>query len=163
MGNLCESTSIALDTFNQSNLLENFIRCLNFKVFGLEISISIGQSLLVISEDNATSWKFLAQHNQFLAELLNLDVQSQQHVLLRTLVAAIMANVPALLMPNFNKILTVLSKTIEIDQKKVLVALAGKLIEKGNGEGKEAEFDDVEGADEMEGNFISVFGMCWKF
>lgn len=36
--NLCESTSIALEYFNQSNLLENcFLRCLNCEIFGLDI------------------------------------------------------------------------------------------------------------------------------
>lgn len=36
--NLCESTSVALEYFNQSNMLENcFIRCLNCEIFGMEI------------------------------------------------------------------------------------------------------------------------------
>jgi HEAT repeat-containing protein 3 len=44
--NLCESTSIALEYFNQSNLLENcLIRCLNYEVFGLEI----GKFMKIIS------------------------------------------------------------------------------------------------------------------
>lgn len=35
--NLCESTSIALDCFNQSLLLQSFVRCLNHDVFGMDI------------------------------------------------------------------------------------------------------------------------------
>lgn len=35
--NLCESTSVALEYFNQSQLLESFVRCLDFEVFGLDI------------------------------------------------------------------------------------------------------------------------------
>lgn len=35
--NLCESTSIALDCFNQSLLLQSFVRCLNHEVFGMDI------------------------------------------------------------------------------------------------------------------------------
>lgn len=35
--NLCESTSVALDSFNQSSLLQSFIRGLNWNVFGLDI------------------------------------------------------------------------------------------------------------------------------
>lgn len=35
--NLCESTSVALEYFNQSQLLESFVRCLNYEVFGLDI------------------------------------------------------------------------------------------------------------------------------
>lgn len=37
MWNLCESTSIALQRFNQANILESFIRFLNFTVFGMDI------------------------------------------------------------------------------------------------------------------------------
>lgn len=35
--NLCESTSVALQHFNQANILENFVRFLNYTVFGIDI------------------------------------------------------------------------------------------------------------------------------
>lgn len=35
--NLCESTSVALDFFNQSQLLQSFVRCLDHEKFGMEI------------------------------------------------------------------------------------------------------------------------------
>jgi hypothetical protein len=35
--NLCESTSVALEFFNQSQLLQSFVRCLNHDIFGYEI------------------------------------------------------------------------------------------------------------------------------
>lgn len=35
--NLCESTSLALQHFNQTNILEGFIRFLNYTVFGMDI------------------------------------------------------------------------------------------------------------------------------
>lgn len=35
--NLCESTSIALENFNQTRVVESFLRCLNFNVFGYDI------------------------------------------------------------------------------------------------------------------------------
>lgn len=35
--NLCESTSVALQSFNQTNILESFIRFLNYAVFGIDI------------------------------------------------------------------------------------------------------------------------------
>lgn len=37
MWNLCESTSVALQRFNQANILESFIRFLNYTVFGIDI------------------------------------------------------------------------------------------------------------------------------
>lgn len=35
--NLCESTSLALEHFNQTNILHSFIRCLDYNVFGIDI------------------------------------------------------------------------------------------------------------------------------
>lgn len=35
--NLCESTPVALEYFNQSQLLQSFVRCLNYEVFGKDI------------------------------------------------------------------------------------------------------------------------------
>lgn len=35
--NLCESTSVALHHFNQTNILESFVRFLNYPVFGIDI------------------------------------------------------------------------------------------------------------------------------
>lgn len=35
--NLCESTSVALDSFNQSQLLESFVKCLDWNVYGKDI------------------------------------------------------------------------------------------------------------------------------
>lgn len=35
--NLCESTSVALQSFNQTNILESFIRFLNYAVYGIDI------------------------------------------------------------------------------------------------------------------------------
>lgn len=35
--NLCESTSVALQHFNQANILESFVRFLNYTVFGIDI------------------------------------------------------------------------------------------------------------------------------
>lgn len=35
--NLCESCECALEFFNQSQLLQSFVKCLNYEVFGMEI------------------------------------------------------------------------------------------------------------------------------
>ena len=35
--NLCESTSVALEVFNQTRIIESLLRCLNYKVFGYDI------------------------------------------------------------------------------------------------------------------------------
>lgn len=41
--NLCESTDIALECFNQSQLLQSFVRCLNYEVFGMDIGELSGE------------------------------------------------------------------------------------------------------------------------
>lgn len=43
--NLCESSATALEFFNQSQLLQSFIRCLNWNIFGLDI----GECLIVVN------------------------------------------------------------------------------------------------------------------
>lgn len=35
--NLCESTSVALQHFNQTNILESFVRFLNYTIYGIDI------------------------------------------------------------------------------------------------------------------------------
>lgn len=141
--NLCESTTVALESFNQSQLLQSFVRCLNYEVFGMDIgksanppsdleinlkifflAISVGQCLLVISEDNATAWRILADTD--LTTLLSIEGDFQA-VMLRTVVAGIMSNVPVLLMQNLTKIIEALGKTIEINHRSVLNEITSKL------------------------------------
>jgi HEAT repeat-containing protein 3 len=71
--NLCESTSVALECFNQSQLLQSFVRCLNYEVFGMDIAISVAQCLLVISEDNAAAARILANYGTEFQSLLKID------------------------------------------------------------------------------------------
>lgn len=89
---LCESTSVALECFNQSQMLHFFVKCLNFEVFGMEIAISCSQCLLVISEDNSAAWKVLAHFGADFQSLLRIDGDFQS-VLLRTVTAGIMVTV----------------------------------------------------------------------
>ncbi|KAI9578123.1 hypothetical protein GQX74_014017 [Glossina fuscipes] len=49
---LFESAPYAVDIFNQTVLMESFIRCLDFSVYGLNIAISVAQFFLVVSENN---------------------------------------------------------------------------------------------------------------
>lgn len=146
--NLCESTSTALECFNQSQLLQSFVRCLSYEVFGLDIgklvvcnscwhhrvfifeifflAISVGQCLLVISEDNATAWKILANYGPDFNNILKVD-GSHQTVILRTVVAGVISNVPALLMQNLRAIVEALGKTIEINHRTVMGEITSKL------------------------------------
>lgn len=124
--NLCESTSLALECFNESKLLESFSKCLNYEVFGMEISLSMAQLLLVISEDNPKAWRTLVNFGSDFKTLLKVDGDFQA-VILRTAVAGVMANVPVLLMQNYGDIIEALSKTIEINHRTVLNELTSRL------------------------------------
>ncbi|CRK86711.1 CLUMA_CG000544, isoform A [Clunio marinus] len=146
--NLCESTSVALEYFNQSQLLQNFVRCLNYELFGMDIAISVGQCLLVISEDNAAAWKVLIDHNSDFQNLLKIDGDFQI-VMLRTLVAGIISNVPALLMQNLKLVIEALSKTIEINHRTVLNEITSKL-PLNETDGPQIEVIDEEMAEESE-------------
>ncbi|CAO1371804.1 unnamed protein product [Diamesa tonsa] len=138
--NLCESTSTALECFNQSQLLQSFVRCLNYEVFGLDIAISVGQCLLVISEDNAAAWKILANYGPDFNNILKVD-GNHQTVILRTVVAGVISNVPALLMQNLRAIVEALGKTIEINHRTVMGAITSKLPLAGN---QDAPIQDLE-------------------
>uniref|UniRef100_A0A182U2K3 SYO1-like TPR repeats domain-containing protein n=1 Tax=Anopheles melas TaxID=34690 RepID=A0A182U2K3_9DIPT len=122
--NLCESTSDALDAFNQSQLLENFVTFLNYNVYGLEI---VAQCLLVVSEDNSSSWRVLANHGSELTSLLAIDVVDNSSLMLRTLAAAIIGNVPVLLNSHTSQVLICVSKTLETNHRPALGNLTSML------------------------------------
>lgn len=87
--NLCESSTLALEAFNQSQLTGSFIRCLDHSIFGLDIAISVAQCLLVVSEGNQKIWNVLTQHVPEILSLLNVT-GNYGHQYLRTLGAGIL-------------------------------------------------------------------------
>ncbi|XP_065088985.1 HEAT repeat-containing protein 3 [Ochlerotatus camptorhynchus] len=124
--NLCESTSVALDSFNQSQLLESFVRCLDVSVYGKEIAVAVAQCLLVISEDNAASWRILSTFGNEISALLSQDGDNPS-VLLRTVAAGIIANVPALSATYLSQLFLALSKTLEVNHRTALNSVTSSL------------------------------------
>lgn len=128
---LCESTAVALDNFNQTRIVESFVRCLNYQQFGFDISIAVAQCMLVISEDNPAAWRVLSAFGADL--LVILAATSQQAtdenavVLLSTLAAGIMSNVPALAAPHFTLIFQTLSRTLDVNHRAALGSLTSRL------------------------------------
>lgn len=148
--NLCESTSVALEYFNQSNLLENcFVRCLNYDIFGMDISISVGQCLLVISEDNPVAWRILTKYAVDLKNILKIDQNQVQAAMLVTSVAAIMANVPELRAQFLKDIIEALSKILDINHRTLLNEITSKL-PLNNEQPSNVEVIDEEMTDETE-------------
>lgn len=152
--NLCESTSIALDNFNQSQLLPSFIRCLNYKIFGIEISIAVAQCLLVISEDNPNSWNILSNYVIDIVNILTIDESTESESLLRTLAAGILSNIPALCAAYSNQILLAISKTLDINHRLNLGQLTSKLPLNGIEEYHEMNNDDNRSINNDDNNSI---------
>lgn len=125
--NLCESTSVALETFNQSQLLRSFVKCLNYEVYGMDISVAVAQCLLVISEDNTAAWGILSEYTNDFLMLFQLPNTDYFHVLLRTVAASIVANVPGLCAAQTNQIMEALAKTLEINHRSVLSSITSQL------------------------------------
>lgn len=128
--NLCESTSLALDNFNQTpRIVESFLRCLNFNVFGFDIAVAVAQCLLVISEDNSTAWRLLSNYGQELVSLLSATSTEfdEAAILLSTLVAGIVSNVPALSGAHLGAILVTLSRTLDVNHRALLGDLTSSL------------------------------------
>lgn len=117
--NLCESTSTAVEMFNQTSLVEGFIRCLDFNVFGSDIAISVAQCLLVVSENNPKSWIALNEHVPNFLCLLTVT-GDYSHAYLRTLAAGILSNVPALAASYAGTILQALTEVLGTNHQTAL-------------------------------------------
>lgn len=122
--NLCESSPTALDFFNQSQLLQSFIRCLNWNIYGFDISIAVAQCLLVISEDNPSCWAVLGSTGCELSNVLQasnaeLSIASKKYALtkLQIITTGIISNVPALSATYFNQMFQTLSQTLSINHR----------------------------------------------
>lgn len=90
------------------------------------LAISVGQCLLVISEDNPTAWKVLADYGTVFQDLMRID-GDYKAAILRTVSAGVTSNVPVLSMQNLSLIMDSLSKTLEINHKTALNELTSRL------------------------------------
>ncbi|XP_075151544.1 HEAT repeat-containing protein 3 [Haematobia irritans] len=120
--NLCETASVAVDTINQTKLMESFIRCLDFNMFGLDIAISVAQCLLVVTENNPKSWLVLNQHVPNFLCLLSITGDYGQ-TYLRTLAAGILSNAPALAASYSGSILQALSEVLDANHQSAITTL----------------------------------------
>ncbi|XP_001359242.6 HEAT repeat-containing protein 3 [Drosophila pseudoobscura] len=124
--NLCESSPTATEAFNQSNFLRNLLLCLDYQKFGLEISISVAQLVLVVSENNSSSWNLLANAT-ILTELLKVTEGSHSLLYLSALAAGILCNVPACSSAYTREILGSLDKLLTIDTQAQLMGCKNEI------------------------------------
>ncbi|XP_043654573.1 uncharacterized protein LOC122620944 [Drosophila teissieri] len=112
--NLCESSPTATEALNQANFLSSLLMGFDYKKFGLEVAISVAQLVLVVSENNSSSWNVLASSN-ILPELLVVPTESYAQLYLNALAAGILCNVPACAAAHTREILNSLDKLLAID------------------------------------------------
>lgn len=155
LSNLCESTALALDPFNQTCIVSSFVRYLDAQRFGSDIALGVAQCLLVISEDNATAWRLLIGYRTELAGLLQplaADRRTDAAAnFLATLAAGIVSNVPALADGQTAAVFSVLQNTLAFDSRARLNALSSELPVTKLSKREQELFvlETVNGADEM--------------
>lgn len=87
----------------------------------------MAQCLLVISEDNPVSWRVLNNFSQDIAILITDIEQTQQNVVLRTVAAAILSNVPSLSITYINQIFETLNQALDINHRSLLGKLTSSI------------------------------------
>lgn len=80
----------------------------------------------MISEDNPTAWKVLADYGTVFQDLMRID-GDYKATILRTVAAGIASNVPVLSLQNLSLIMDVLSKALEINHRTVLNAITSRM------------------------------------
>lgn len=96
------------------------------KLINSILAISVGQCLLVISEDNPTAWRILSEYGTVFQDLMRIEGDFKA-VILRTVAAGITSNVPVLAMQNLSLIMDALTKTLEINHRTVLNEITSRL------------------------------------
>lgn len=82
--------------------------------------MAVAQCLLVISEDNPVAWRILNHSAQDIATLITNIERNEENVVLRTVAAAILSNVPSLATSYINQIFDTLNQAVNINHRKLL-------------------------------------------
>lgn len=80
----------------------------------------MAQCLLVISEDNPIAWRVLNSFAQDIVSLILHEQTNEKTIVLRTVAAAILANVPGLLSAHVNQIFETLNQALDINHRALL-------------------------------------------
>lgn len=90
-------------------------------------AVAVAQCLLVISEDNPVSWRVLNNFAQDIASLITNIERTQQNIVLRTVAAATLSNVPNLSMTYINQIFDTLNQALDINHRTLLGQLTSSI------------------------------------
>lgn len=151
LSNICESCSDALETFNNSHLLPIVVRCLDHETYGLEVSVAVAQLLLIVSEDNSSTWRAFHDAEPVLVALMGLTVAENDFgaVLLRTLATGIVANVPALAQQHLAQVMVGVDRPFNENHRQLLNGLSSDipLVEHAQRFETEIRTDDMDTGD----------------
>lgn len=86
----------------------------------------MAQCLLVISEDNPNAWRVLNHFAQDIVSLVT-NLKTDQSLILRTVAAAILSNVPSLSTIYINQIFDTLNQALDVNHRSLLAKLTSSL------------------------------------
>lgn len=113
------------------------------------LAVAVAQCLLVISEDNSVAWRVLNHFAQDVLSIVTNVEHMEQTVMLRTVAAAILSNVPSLSTMYMGQIFNTLHQTLGINHRTALGKLTSMIPLNENGD--ESAIDiEVSADDRME-------------
>lgn len=106
---------------------------------------------MVISEDNSVAWRVLNQNAQSVLSIITNSEHIEQTVMLRTVTAAILCNVPSLSTMYMGQIFNTLHQTLSINHRLALGKLTSMIPLNENENGDDNNIDiEVSADDRME-------------
>lgn len=108
------------------------------------LAVAVAQCLLVITEDNPIAWRVLIPFAQDIVSLITNIERTQKNILLRTVAAAILSNVPSLSSTYINQIFDALNLALSVNHRELL----GKWTSSIPLEAKDENLDGIEVAAE---------------
>ncbi|XP_064640684.1 HEAT repeat-containing protein 3-like [Lineus longissimus] len=127
--NLCESSEVAVNTFNREDILQILLPCLQSDVYGYDLAVAVAQCLHTVTDSNTEASSALNSHESVTTFIKLIqgteETDSGQHVLLKTLAIGVLFNISNgnLGLMNGNTLTTVMDvlvQTIEFDTEKTL-------------------------------------------
>lgn len=90
-------------------------------------AVAVAQCLLVISEDNPIAWRVLVHFAQDIVSLISNVESNEKTIVLRTVAAAILSNVPSLSTMHIHLIFSTLNQALDINHRTLLGKLTSSL------------------------------------
>lgn len=96
-------------------------------MFWSRLAVAVAQCLLVISEDNPIAWRVLNNFAQDIVSLVVQDPGNEKTIVLRTVAASILSNVPGLLNAHINQIFETLNQALDVNHRTLLGKITSML------------------------------------